>query len=58
MKMNRRDFIKANAAAAAATAAGVTLPARATNLITTKIKPLADFAAQAVQCLWVPKMAR
>ena len=36
MKMNRRDFIKANAAAAAATAAGVTLSAGATNLITTK----------------------
>ncbi|PIP79052.1 MAG: periplasmic nitrate reductase subunit alpha, partial [Gammaproteobacteria bacterium CG22_combo_CG10-13_8_21_14_all_40_8] len=38
MKMNRRDFIKANAAAAAATAAGVTLSAGATNLITTKSK--------------------
>ena len=34
MKMNRRKFIKANAAAAAATAAGVTLPAAASNLVT------------------------
>ena len=34
MKMNRRNFIKANAAAAAATAAGISLPVAATNLIT------------------------
>ncbi len=34
MKMNRRKFIKANAAAAAATAAGVTLPTVASNLVT------------------------
>ncbi len=34
MKMNRRKFIKANAAAAAATAAGVTLPTAASNLVT------------------------
>ncbi|TKB50731.1 periplasmic nitrate reductase subunit alpha [Ferrimonas aestuarii] len=33
MKMTRREFVKANAAAAAATVAGVTLPASATNLI-------------------------
>lgn len=33
MKLNRRDFIKANAAASAATVAGITLPATATNLI-------------------------
>ncbi|RLA05598.1 MAG: periplasmic nitrate reductase subunit alpha [Gammaproteobacteria bacterium] len=33
MKMNRRKFIKANAAAAAATAAGVSLPTSATNLL-------------------------
>lgn len=33
MKLNRRDFIKANAAASAATVAGITLPASATNLI-------------------------
>lgn len=35
MKMTRRKFIKANAAAAAASAAGVALPVSATNLITT-----------------------
>lgn len=33
MKMSRREFIKANAAASAAALAGVTLPATATNLI-------------------------
>ncbi|MEZ9196961.1 periplasmic nitrate reductase subunit alpha [Shewanella sp. 10N.286.54.B9] len=33
MKMTRREFIKANAAASAAALAGVTLPATATNLI-------------------------
>ncbi len=33
MKMSRRDFIKANAAASAAALAGITLPATATNLI-------------------------
>jgi len=38
MKMTRRKFIKANAAAAAATAAGVSLPASATNLITSTDK--------------------
>ncbi len=38
MKMNRRDFIKANAAAAAATAASIALPASATNVITAKTK--------------------
>lgn len=42
MKMTRRAFVKANAAASAAAVAGVTLPATATNLIAssdqTKIK--------------------
>ncbi|KGK00627.1 nitrate reductase catalytic subunit NapA [Thalassotalea sp. ND16A] len=42
MKMNRREFIKANAVAAAATVAGVAVPAAASNLITssdlTKLK--------------------
>ncbi|UJF16920.1 periplasmic nitrate reductase subunit alpha [Vibrio sp. SS-MA-C1-2] len=42
MKMTRRAFVKANAAASAAAVAGVTLPASATNLIAssdqTKIK--------------------
>jgi len=33
MKMSRREFIKANAAASAAALAGITLPASATNLI-------------------------
>ena len=33
MKMTRRAFVKANAAASAAAVAGVTLPATATNLI-------------------------
>ncbi|PKG58878.1 periplasmic nitrate reductase subunit alpha [Shewanella sp. Choline-02u-19] len=35
MKMTRREFIKANAAASAAALAGITLPATATNLIAT-----------------------
>ncbi|AQS36429.1 periplasmic nitrate reductase subunit NapA apoprotein [Shewanella psychrophila] len=35
MKMSRREFIKANAAASAAALAGITLPATATNLIAT-----------------------
>ena len=34
MKLSRRDFIKANAAASAAAVAGISLPAVATNLIT------------------------
>ncbi|MGD8349311.1 MAG: molybdopterin-dependent oxidoreductase, partial [Gammaproteobacteria bacterium] len=34
MKLSRRDFIKANAAASAAAVAGISLPAMATNLIT------------------------
>ncbi|WNC71511.1 nitrate reductase catalytic subunit NapA [Thalassotalea psychrophila] len=42
MKLNRREFIKANAVAVAATAAGVALPASASNIITssemTKLK--------------------
>ncbi|MEW6992168.1 nitrate reductase catalytic subunit NapA [Colwelliaceae bacterium 6441] len=42
MTINRREFIKANAVAAAATVAGVSVPAKATNLITssdvTKLK--------------------
>ncbi len=42
MKMNRREFIKANAIAAAATVAGVSVPVAASNLIThseiTKLK--------------------
>jgi len=38
MKLDRRQFIKVNAAAAAATAAGVSLPATATNLLTDKKK--------------------
>jgi len=38
MKMTRRKFIKANAAAAAASAAGINLPAGATNLITSSGK--------------------
>ena len=42
MTINRREFIKANAVAAAAAVAGVTVPASATNLITssdiTKLK--------------------
>ncbi len=42
MKLNRREFIKANAVAVAASAAGVAIPAAASNLITsselTKIK--------------------
>ena len=42
MTINRREFIKANAVAAAATVAGVSIPAKATNLITssdiTKLK--------------------
>lgn len=42
MTINRRDFIKANAVAAAAAVAGVTVPAAASNLITssdlTKLK--------------------
>ncbi|MDN3651889.1 nitrate reductase catalytic subunit NapA [Thalassotalea ponticola] len=42
MKLNRRQFIKANAAAVAAATAGITLPASASNLITssdiTKLK--------------------
>jgi len=38
MKFTRRDFMKANAAAAAATVAGVTLPATAANLITSSEK--------------------
>lgn len=33
MKMTRRAFVKANAAASAAAVAGITLPASATNLI-------------------------
>ncbi|MDP5291185.1 nitrate reductase catalytic subunit NapA [Oceanimonas sp. CHS3-5] len=36
MKLNRRDFMKANAVAAAAAAAGLALPAGATNLITSR----------------------
>jgi nitrate reductase NapA len=35
MKVSRRDFVKAQAASAAAVAAGISLPAKATNLITT-----------------------
>ncbi len=42
MKLSRRDFMKANAAATAATVAGVTLSAQASNLVTdseaTKLK--------------------
>ena len=42
MTINRREFIKANAVAAAATVAGVSIPAKASNLITssdvTKLK--------------------
>ncbi|WP_261817703.1 periplasmic nitrate reductase subunit alpha [Vibrio gallicus] len=42
MKMTRREFVKANAAASAAAIAGISLPAQATNLIAssdqTKIK--------------------
>lgn len=42
MKMTRREFVKANAAASAAAVAGISLPAGATNLIAssdqTKIK--------------------
>ncbi|WP_068545981.1 nitrate reductase catalytic subunit NapA [Thalassotalea crassostreae] len=42
MKLNRREFIKANAVAVAATAAGVAVPAAASNIITssdmTKLK--------------------
>ena len=42
MTLNRREFIKANAVAAAAAVAGVSIPAQASNLITasdvTKIK--------------------
>ncbi len=34
MKVNRRDFVKAQAASAAAVAAGISLPTSATNLIT------------------------
>ncbi|WP_198673676.1 nitrate reductase catalytic subunit NapA [Algibacillus agarilyticus] len=34
MKITRRDFVKASAASAAATAAGITLPANASNIIT------------------------
>ena len=34
MKSNRRDFIKANAVATAAAAAGMANPAKATNLVT------------------------
>jgi len=34
MKPNRRDFIKANAIAAAAAAAGISIPAQAANLVT------------------------
>ena len=34
MKQNRRDFIKSSAVAATAAAAGVAMPAGATNLIT------------------------
>ena len=34
MKMNRRDFMKANAAIAAASVAGLALPTSASNLIT------------------------
>ncbi|WP_152593571.1 twin-arginine translocation signal domain-containing protein, partial [Vibrio navarrensis] len=33
MKMTRRAFVKANAAASAAAVAGITLPASAANLI-------------------------
>ncbi|MCT7656653.1 twin-arginine translocation signal domain-containing protein [Oceanimonas sp. NS1] len=36
MTLNRRDFMKANAVAAAAAAAGLALPAGATNLITSR----------------------
>ncbi|KHD25578.1 nitrate reductase [Vibrio caribbeanicus] len=36
MKMTRRAFVKANAAASAAAVAGITLPASATNLIASK----------------------
>ncbi|MDV2858437.1 nitrate reductase catalytic subunit NapA [Oceanimonas sp. CAM02] len=36
MKLNRRDFMKANAVAAAAAAAGLAVPAMATNLITSR----------------------
>ncbi|TLU66859.1 nitrate reductase catalytic subunit NapA [Thalassotalea litorea] len=36
MKLDRRAFIKANAVAAAATAAGLSIPASASNLITAK----------------------
>jgi len=35
MSINRREFIKANAVAAAAAVAGVSVPAAASNLITT-----------------------
>ena len=42
MTINRREFIKANAVAAAAAVAGVSIPAAASNLVTnsemTKLK--------------------
>ncbi len=65
MKMTRRAFVKANAAASAAAVAGITLPASAANLIAssdqTKItwdKAPCRFVVQAVLFLLVLKTAK
>ena len=44
MKLTRREFIKQNAAIAAATTAGISLPASATNLVTMKDKTRLQWA--------------
>lgn len=63
MKMTRRAFVKANAAASAAAVAGITLPASATNLIASSDqtaihwdKAPCRFVVQAVLCWSEPKM--
>lgn len=65
MKMTRRAFVKANAAASAAAVAGVTLPASAANLIASSdqtkshgTKHLVVSVVQAVLFLLVLKMAK
>ena len=62
MNLSRRDFMKANAAAAAATAAGLTIPT-VTKAATSRLsrfagkKRRAGFAAPAVACWSARRMA-
>jgi periplasmic nitrate reductase subunit NapA apoprotein len=62
MNLSRRDFMKANAAAAAATAAGLTIPT-VTKAATSLAEPIrwekrrAGFAAPAVACWSARRMA-